>query len=104
MPAVSPVRSPAVQQRGTSPRAGSRRAPHVPSGRNLAYAGQRMSFALLGRLLDLEGLLRRDEQRSSEELMREDQALLGPELPADAAQALERWLAGRRREHAGRTV
>jgi hypothetical protein len=63
-----------------------------------------MSFALLGRLLDLEWLLRQDEQRSSEELMCQDRALLGPELPADAAQALERWLDGRRREHEGRTV
>jgi hypothetical protein len=63
-----------------------------------------MSFALLGRLLDLEWLLRRDEQRSSEELLRQDRALLGSELPADAETALEQWLAGHRREHEGRTV
>ena len=70
----------------------------------MAYAGQRMSFALLGRLLDLEWLLRRDETRSSEELLRQDRALLGPEVSANADRALERWLAGRRREHEGRTV
>jgi len=70
----------------------------------LAYAGQLMSFALLGRLLDLEWLLRRDETRSSEELLRQDRALLGPEVSANADRALERWLAGRRREHEGRTV
>jgi hypothetical protein len=63
-----------------------------------------MSFALLGKLLDLEWLLRRDEQRSSEELLRQDRALLGPELPTDPASALERWLDGRRREQQGRTV
>jgi hypothetical protein len=63
-----------------------------------------MSFALLGRLLDLEWLLRQDEQRSSEQLMQQDRALLGPELPADTARALERWIDGRRREHEGRTV
>ena len=63
-----------------------------------------MSFALLGRLLDLEALLRQDEQRSSEELLREDRSLLGTEVPANAARALEVWLEGRRREHEGRTV
>lgn len=63
-----------------------------------------MSFALLGRLLDLEWLLRRDEQRSQEELLRQDRALLGPEAPADPERALDQWLAAHRREHEGRTV
>src|SRR6185295_12079702 len=64
----------------------------------------RMAFALLGRLLDIEWLLRLDERRTSEELMRHDRALFGPEAPASAARALELWLDARRREHDGRTV
>ncbi|MEY4546852.1 MAG: hypothetical protein RL685_3047 [Pseudomonadota bacterium] len=63
-----------------------------------------MAFALLGKLLDIEWLLHLDERRSSEELQRQDRALLGPEAPTSAARALELWLDRRRAEHEGRTV
>jgi len=62
-----------------------------------------MAFALLGKLLDIEWLLARDAQRPSAELERHDRELLGPDAPASPEQAIEPWLAARRRELGGRT-
>ena len=63
-----------------------------------------MAFALLGELLDIEWMLRHDEERPRSELSQHDRALLGPELPADPERALRLWLAARRRELGGRTL
>jgi len=63
-----------------------------------------MAFALLGKLLDIEWMLRRDEERSSAELSRHDRELMGGASPAGPEQALELWLEARRRELGGRTL
>jgi uncharacterized protein DUF2868 len=63
-----------------------------------------MAFALLGKLLDIEWMLRLDEERPSAELARRDRELLGGALPASPERALELWLEARRREHDGRTL
>jgi len=63
-----------------------------------------MAFALLGKLLDIEWMLRHDEERPSAELARHDRELLGGALPPSPERALELWLEARRREHAGRTL
>src|SRR5690349_17048513 len=63
-----------------------------------------MSFALLGKLLDIEWMLRRDEQRSSEEVVAHDRALLAQAGAVSPEAALDAWLAGRRRELEGRTL
>ena len=63
-----------------------------------------MAFALLGKLLDIEWMLRQDEERPNAELARRDRELLGGALPPGPEQALERWLEARRREFDGRTL
>jgi hypothetical protein len=63
-----------------------------------------MSFALLGKLLDIEWMLRRDEERSSDEVMAHDRAMLGETGVTSPEGALDVWLAGRRRELGGRTL
>jgi hypothetical protein len=63
-----------------------------------------MAFALLGKLLDIEWMLRRDEQRSSAEVMQHDRALLGQAPLGSPTQAVEAWLGARRRELGGRTL
>lgn len=63
-----------------------------------------MAFALLGKLLDIEWMLRQDEERPSAELARRDRELLGGALPPSPERALEQWLAARRRELDDRTL
>jgi Protein of unknown function (DUF2868) len=63
-----------------------------------------MAFSLLGRLLDIEWLLLRDEGRPTDEVMRHDRALLGSAPPSDPERALALWLDGRRRELDDRTL
>lgn len=69
-----------------------------------AYAEPDMAFALLGKLLDIEWLLRHDEEHPSAELARRDRELLGGALPPSPEQALDMWLEARRRELDGRTL
>lgn len=63
-----------------------------------------MAFSLLGRLLDIEWLLLRDEGRPGDELSRHDRRLLAGRVPSDPEQALALWLDGRRRELDERTL
>lgn len=63
-----------------------------------------MAFSLIGRLLDIEWLLLRDEERAPDEVLRHDRELLRAASPADPEQALWLWLDGRRRELDGRTL
>jgi hypothetical protein len=63
-----------------------------------------MAFTLLGRLLDIEWMLLRDEERTSVELIRHDRELLGARAASDPEQALGLWLDGRRRELDERTL
>jgi hypothetical protein len=63
-----------------------------------------MAFSLLGRLLDIEWMLLRDEGRTSAELIRHDRELLGARAVSDPEQALALWLDGRRRELDERTL
>jgi hypothetical protein len=63
-----------------------------------------MAFSALGRLLDIEWMLKRDEGRDIGELVRHDRELLGANAGADPEQALQSWLDGRRRELDGRTL
>jgi uncharacterized protein DUF2868 len=74
------------------------------SASNTCYAGFHMSFALLGKLLDIEWMLRRDEERPREEVVAHDRALLGQAGAASSEAALELWLAARRRELGERTL
>lgn len=62
-----------------------------------------MAFSLLGRLLDIEWLLARDEGRPRGDVAREDRELLAGRGALDPERALEVWLEGRRRERGGRT-
>jgi hypothetical protein len=63
-----------------------------------------MAFALLGKLLDIEWMLRQDEERPSAELARHDRELLGGALPSSPERALDVWLEARRHELEGRTL
>jgi len=63
-----------------------------------------MAFALLGKLLDVEWMLRRDAQRTSAELQQHDQSLLGQAGVSNPEQAFELWLAARREELGNRTL
>jgi uncharacterized protein DUF2868 len=76
----------------------------VPSGEDLAYAPCRMAFSRLGRLLDVEWMLKRDEARPSADVARHDRELLRGKTPRDPEQALDLWLAARRRELDDRTL
>jgi Protein of unknown function (DUF2868) len=76
----------------------------VPTALAVAYARRWMAFSLLGRLLDIEWLLLRDEGRAHTEVVRHDRALLGAARPSDAEQALALWLDARRRELDERTL
>ena len=63
-----------------------------------------MAFSRLGQVLDIEWLLRRDEGRTEGDLAAHDRRLLQADPPADAEQALARWLEGRRAELDQRTL
>jgi hypothetical protein len=68
-----------------------------------------MAFRLLGQILDIEWMLLRDEGRPAAELARHDRRVLGNGSSAggsgaDAEQALQLWILGRRRELDERTL
>src|SRR5262245_44405664 len=87
-----------------SPSDGRARGRKRAGSANFAYAERHMAFALLGKLLDIEWMLRQDEERPTAELARRDRELIGGALPASPERALELWLTARRREHDGRTL
>lgn len=70
----------------------------------MAYAAEKMAFSLLGRLLDIEWMLARDEGRTALELARHDRALLEGRRASDPEQALGEWLEARRGELGQRTL
>jgi uncharacterized protein DUF2868 len=74
------------------------------TARNSSLCWRPMSFALLGKLLDIEWMLRRDEERPSEDVVAHDRALLGQVRASSAEAALDAWVAARREELGGRTL
>ncbi len=63
-----------------------------------------MAFSRLGRLLDIEWMLERDETRPRADVARHDRELLRGPAPRDPEHALDRWVAARRRELDDRTL